>query len=65
MTLRDEIYKRGHTIESFSSITGLSRWTIMMVCNKKTKPRGDTIYLIAEGLNMPYDKVKRMIENGL
>lgn len=61
MNIKDEIYKRGWTIEKFCNHIGISRWTLMDINNGKHKPSGNTIYLIAKGLNLPYEQVKEML----
>lgn len=61
MNVKDEIYKRGYTILEFCEKIGISRWTLMDICNGKHKARGTTIYLIAKGLEMSYEDVKQML----
>ena len=61
MNIKDEIYKRGFTIEKFCDHIGISRWTLMRIYNGENKPRGTTIYLIADGLKLPYEQVKEML----
>lgn len=62
MNLKDEIYSRGYTLENFAEECGLSRFTINKIINRNQKVRGTTIYLIAETLDMPYEKVKDIID---
>ena len=58
--LKTEIYKKGFTISSFASRVGVDRWTLGNIFKNKSMPRGDTINLIANGLEMPYEKVSRL-----
>ena len=62
MNLLDEIYKRGYNINTFSDKIGICRQTIWACCKGINKTRGDTIYLIANELQLPYETVKQMIE---
>ena len=60
--IKDEVYKRGYTIDSFCEKAGISRYTFMDINNGKHKPRGETIYLIAKALDIPYEDVKEYYE---
>lgn len=62
MSLKDEIYSRGYTIQNFAEECGISRFTLNNILNRSNKVRGTTIYLIASTLDMPYDEVKRIID---
>jgi transcriptional regulator with XRE-family HTH domain len=58
--LKREIYKQGYTVEAFADKCGLHRKTIIDICKKQTRTRGDTIFLLSKGLNMPYEKVEKL-----
>ena len=58
--LKREIYKKGFTIESFADYIGINRATIFNMCKKICRTRGETIYLISEGLGMPYERVEQL-----
>lgn len=55
--LKTEIYKHGYNITEFADIIGIDRWTLWHVFKNKSMPRGDTVYMIAKGLEIPYEKV--------
>ena len=56
-TLKDEIYKRGYTINSFAERVGISRYTLNNIFTGRHKPRGDTMSWIAQALDLPYERV--------
>lgn len=62
MSLKDEIYSRGYTIQSFAEECGISRFTLNNILNRSNKVRGTTIYLIASTLDMSYEEVKALID---
>lgn len=57
--LKREIYKQGYTIGSFADKADINRWTLNSIF-KGAKPRGDTIYNIAKGLNRSYEEVEEL-----
>lgn len=59
--LKTEIYKNGYTISSFADKACVNRWTLNSIF-KGAKPRGDTIYNIAKGLDLPYEKVDKLCQ---
>lgn len=59
--LKDEIYKRGYTIQSFAEFIGIERHALINIFKNSGKStRGDTINLISKGLDMPYEEVKEL-----
>lgn len=59
--LKTEIYKKGLTVSQFADINGFNRITLNRIF-KGAVPRGDTIYLISKGLEMPYEEVERLCQ---
>lgn len=59
--LKTEIYKKGLTVSQFADLNDLNRWTLNRIF-KGAVPRGDTIYLISKGLEMPYEKVEELCQ---
>lgn len=61
--LKTEIYKKGYTIKSFADVIGINRLTLNCIFKHRNKSvRGDTIYRISEGLNIPYESVERLCQ---
>lgn len=58
--LKNEIYKKGYTLYSFADEVGINRSTLNSIFKHENKTRGDTIYLIAKGLNISYEKVSEL-----
>ena len=59
--LKTEIYKNGYTIESFALESGVSRFALNDIFNKKHKKvRGSTIYLISNTLQKPYEVIEEL-----
>lgn len=57
--LKTEIYKRGINVSQFADMCDITRWTLNRIF-KGAAPRGDTIYLISKGLEMPYEEVEKL-----
>lgn len=60
--LKTEIYKQGKTLCSFADEIGINRATLNAIFKQENKTRGDTIYLIAKGLEMPYERVELLCQ---
>lgn len=60
--LKTEIYKKGYTITNFAKKSQISRRALNDIFSSKHKVRGDTIYLISQTLEMPYDKVSELCQ---
>ena len=58
--LKTEIYKNGYNISQFAQKCGISRFTLNDAFTGRHRLRGDTICLIAEGLEKPYEEVERL-----
>ena len=43
-----------------AELIGVDRWTLGNIFKTKSMPRGYTTYLIAKGLNMDYEKVRKL-----
>ena len=64
--LEDLIYKKGFTIRKCAKTAGIDRTTLHKLFNGTTKKlRPDTIYIISEKLNEPYEKVVAISTEGL
>lgn len=61
--LKNEIYKHGYSIYKFALISGISLSTFNHYFRRKSNLRGTTIYLIAETLNEPYEKIYEIVES--
>lgn len=55
--IKQEIYKKGYTIESFCESVGINRHTIFNIEKKKHKTRDVVKHIIADGLNISYERV--------
>ena len=62
--LKDEIYKRGFTIERFCLESDITKDTMYNIFKGKTKKvRGSTIYLMAQTLGLPYERVEELCQH--
>ena len=56
--LREKIYSKFPTMDSFCAVAGLDKTTIYSIMNKRTRlPNGYTIHKIADALNLSYQQV--------
>ena len=58
--LKTEIYKKGYTICSFADEIGINRATLNNIFTNQNRVRGDTINLIAQGLNTSYERIQKL-----
>lgn len=56
-SIKDKIYEKGYTIDSFCKRVGICKHTIFNIEKKKHKARPFTKELIAQGLNISYKEV--------
>ena len=62
--LKDLIYKKGFNMYSIAEKAGIAREGLYMYFNEpKRKLRKDTMQLIAESLNVPYERIEKIVES--